>query len=154
MRRLLVDASALLAGVAGRPQGTPALILSALVEAKFEAVVCPYLLDEVARGLASKHFRQRIDESRAADILAGISESAIHFPDPQSPEAVLRDPKDDYLVALARAASVEAIITGDGDLLDHAGLQPPAITTRQACEQLGLIAPTASASAPPDANQR
>jgi predicted nucleic acid-binding protein len=47
VRRLIVDASALLAGVAGRSEGTPALVLSALIESRFEAVVCPHLLNEV-----------------------------------------------------------------------------------------------------------
>lgn len=124
---------------------TPALILSALIESRFEAVVCPHLLDEVSRGLRSKHFRERLEEGRAADILAAISESAIHFPDPEKPEAVLRDPKDDYLIALAKIAAVEAIVTGDGDLLEHAGLHPPAVTTRAACELLGLIQATETA---------
>ena len=139
MTRLVVDASVMLASVAGRPQGTPALILSALLESKFEAVVCPHLLGEVSRGLNSEHFRQRLTEGRAADILAAVSESTLHFPDPEEPEAVLRDPKDDYLIALAKASSAEAIVTGDRDLLEHDGLQPPAITTRAACELLGLI---------------
>jgi len=129
----------MLAGIAGRPQGTPALILSALTESKFEAVVCPHLLDEVSSGLNSEHFRERLPEGRAADILDAVSESALHFPDPEEPQAVVRDPKDDYLIALAKSSGAEAIVTGDRDLLDHNGLQPPAITTRAACELLGLI---------------
>jgi uncharacterized protein len=52
---------------------------------------------------------------------------------------VLRDPTDDFLVALARAASAEAIVSGDADLLDHDGLEPPAIHARAACELLGLL---------------
>jgi predicted nucleic acid-binding protein len=52
---------------------------------------------------------------------------------------VLRDPKDDYLVALAVAGRAEAIVTGDRDLLDHDGLVPPAITPRDACERFGLL---------------
>jgi predicted nucleic acid-binding protein len=88
VRRLIVDASALLAGVAGRSEGTPALVLSALIESRFEAVVCPHLLNEVARGLQSRYFRERLEEGRAADVLAGISESATHFPDPEKPDAV------------------------------------------------------------------
>jgi predicted nucleic acid-binding protein len=51
---------------------------------------------------------------------------------------VLRDRTDDYLVALARAAGAEAIVTGDRDLLDHAGLEPPALSARQACERFGV----------------
>jgi len=58
--------------------------------------------------------------------------------DPTDPPRVLRDPNDDYLLALAASSGAEAIVTGDKDLLDHPGLQPPAITARQAVEQLGV----------------
>lgn len=60
-------------------------------------------------------------------------------PDPSSPPPVLRDPSDDYLLALAQAAGADAIVTGDHDLLDHQGLHPPAVTAREACRRLGLI---------------
>ena len=142
MRRFVVDASTLLAGVIGRPDGTSALILAALIDAQFDALVCPRLLGEVSRGLESKHFRARLKEGQAADVIAAISQSAIHLPDPEMPEAVLRDPGDDYLIALAKAGGAEAIVTGDKDLLEHGGLEPPAITARAACRLLGLIAAT------------
>ncbi len=58
--------------------------------------------------------------------------------DPVDPARVLRDPDDDYLLALATSAGAEAIVTGDKDLLEHLDLQPPAITARQAGEQLGV----------------
>lgn len=58
--------------------------------------------------------------------------------DPTDPPHVLRDPNDDYLLALAASAGAQAIVTGDKDLLEHPGLHPPAITARQAVEQLGL----------------
>lgn len=57
---------------------------------------------------------------------------------PTDIEPVLRDPDDDYLVALARVSGANAIITGDKDLLDHTDLRPPAIQPRAACELLGL----------------
>jgi predicted nucleic acid-binding protein len=61
--------------------------------------------------------------------------------DPRQSAAILRDPNDDFLIEIARTAEADAIVTGDKDLLDHAGLQPPAITARAACELLGLIPP-------------
>lgn len=139
MSRFVVDASTLLAGVAGRPASTPALILAALSEASFEAIVCPQLIAEVRGGLAKDYFRRRLDEEAANDIVTVIEEVSIAFPDPRDPERVLRDPADDYLIALARVAGAEAIVTGDRDLLEHAGLAPPAITSRAACVKLGLI---------------
>jgi hypothetical protein len=44
-----------------------------------------------------------------------------------------------YLVALAREAGADTIVSGDKDLLDHAGLEPPALSAREACELVGLI---------------
>jgi len=75
-------------------------------------------------------------ERRQAD--AVLRAAADMLPDPVAPPAVVRDPRDDYLVALARATRVDAIITGDRDLLDHEGLEPPALTPRAACERFGL----------------
>lgn len=73
------------------------------------------------------------------EIVAGVEEAVVKRDDPTAVEPLLRDPGDDYLVALARQASAEAIVTGDRDLLDHPGLEPPAIDARTACE---LIIPT------------
>jgi predicted nucleic acid-binding protein len=56
---------------------------------------------------------------------------------PHVPVSVLRDPTDDFLVALAIAGRADAIVTSDRDLLDHAGLRPPAINAR-ACELLQI----------------
>jgi predicted nucleic acid-binding protein len=63
---------------------------------------------------------------------------AIMLPDPVAPPPLLRDARDDYLVALAIGGRADAIVTGDRDLLDHDGLEPPAITPRTACERFGL----------------
>jgi predicted nucleic acid-binding protein len=59
--------------------------------------------------------------------------------DASSVEPLLRDPDDDYLVALARNSAAEAIVSGDKNLLDHPGLEPPAIDARSACRLLGIF---------------
>ncbi len=141
MTRLVCDASTLLSGIADRTGSRPpALIVDALLEMTFEVVVCPELIDEVGRGLSKPYFR-RLDADTSASILDSIEKVADVFKDPPDPPPLLRDPGDDYLVALARAANADAIVTGDKDLLDHPGLQPPAINARQACELLGLTEP-------------
>jgi uncharacterized protein len=97
------------------------------------------LLEEITETLSKPYFLERAGGQTAVqDIVAGIAEAATTSKDPANPEPVLRDPEDDYLIALARTAKAEAIITGGRDLLDHANLRPPAITARNACGQLGL----------------
>lgn len=86
--------------------------------------------------LEASRSRSQRDEQEAARAVAAIERIAVMLDDPVDPEPVLRDSSDDYLLALARAGNAEAIITGDKDLLDHAGLRPPAISAREATGRL------------------
>lgn len=139
MKRLVVDASTLVSGVASRPGGgAPWLILEALLDHDFEAIACPKLIEEFKDGLDSDYFLERFDPDDLAEIAANVEAAAVEHENPTNIEPVLRDPDDDYLVALAREVSAEAIVTGDRDLLDHVGLLPKAINARGACELLGL----------------
>lgn len=139
MKRFVVDASTLVSGVASRPGGgAPWLILAALLDFDFEAVACPRLINEFRDALDNKYFLERFDPEDLAEIVANVEDAAIAYEDPTEIEALLRDPDDDYLVALARGADAEAIVTGDSDLLDHVELHPPAINARTACQRLGL----------------
>jgi predicted nucleic acid-binding protein len=44
---------------------------------------------------------------------------------------VTPDPDDDYLVALARAAAADLIVSGDGHRTGSKDAQPPAVTPRR-----------------------
>lgn len=140
MKRLVVDPNVLASGIAGRLLGRPpALLIIAIEGEAFEAVACPLLLGEVRKTLRKPYFRKRIDESTGGEALAMLEAASVMWEDPKEVDAILRDPKDDYLLALAREAGAEAIVSGDRHLLDHPGLEPPAIDAREACELLGLI---------------
>ncbi len=101
-------------------------------------VACPALIVEVRENLTEPYFRALLDQSEADQAVTAIERVAVMLDDPIDPEPVLRDSADDYLLALARSAKAETIITGDKDLLDHAGLRPPAISAREA---IGRLAP-------------
>jgi uncharacterized protein len=140
LKRLVVDASTLVSGVASRPGGgAPWLILAALLDFDFEAIVCPKLIGEFKDALTNRYFRERFDSDELAEIVANVEEAATTYDDPTEIETLLRDPDDDYLVALARDAEADAIVSGDRDLLDHSGLKPTALDARSTCKLLGLI---------------
>jgi putative PIN family toxin of toxin-antitoxin system len=140
LRRFVIDANTLASGsLDPHGESPPCLLYSDLAGARFEAILCPELLGEVADTLRKPYFLERIGEDGVRDIVAGIAEAGTVLGDPIEVEAILRDPDDDYLVALARLAGAEAIVSGDKHLLDHAGLEPRAISARGACELLGLV---------------
>jgi putative PIN family toxin of toxin-antitoxin system len=137
LTRLVVDASALVSGIIGAEDTPPAVLVDAIFDRAFEAVVCSKVLTEVQRALGRPYFQARISSAELDQILRALARACAVLRDPRDPPRVLRDPDDDYLVALARTARARAIVTGDKDLLDHAGLHPPALTPRAACEFLG-----------------
>ncbi len=138
MTRVVLDASVILSATVGRRDSPPSLLLDAVRAGQIEAVACEQLLKEVREGLAGRYFRDRVSADERTAFLGMLRALAVIAPDPVDPPPVLRDRSDDYLVALARAAGAEAIVTGDRDLLDHAGLEPPALSARQACERFGV----------------
>lgn len=138
MSRLLLDTSVLLSGIVGRPTSPPGRLLVGMREGAGELLSCPTIIRELRAGLAKPYFRQRIRPEEADEIVVAIELVAIMASDPVNPPSILRDPTDDFLVAVARAGQAEAIVSSDRDLLDHPGLVPPAFDARRACDALGL----------------
>lgn len=52
-------------------------------------------------------------------------------------DALSPDPDDDYLIALARVAGADYLVSGDRHLLDLADPDPPVLTPRQFLRLLG-----------------
>ena len=94
------------------------------------------VMAEVRENLEEPYFRALLDQREAEQAASALERVAVMLADPVDPEPVLRDSSDDYLLALARSGDAEAIVTGDKDLLEHAGLQPPAISAREAVDRL------------------
>lgn len=140
MKRFVVDPNVLASGIPWQEHvRPPGLLVDAIEDEIFEAIACPQLLGEVRKTLRKPYFRKRIDKSAGEDTLAMLEVASVMREDPKTVEEVLKDPKDDYLLALARETSADAIVSGDKHLLDHPGLEPRAINAREACELLGLI---------------
>ncbi len=138
--RLVIDANVLASGGVD-PQGEspPSLLYRELGGSRVEAITCPELLAEVDETLRKPYFLNRLGDAIVGDLVMGIAEATTVLADPSDAPALLRDPDDDYLVALARDAGAEAIVSGDKDLLDHRGLEPSVINAREACKLLGLF---------------
>jgi uncharacterized protein len=111
------------------PYGTPARVVQAVADGAITAVVTQHLLDELAAVLIRPKFRRWISVADATAFVESLGGHADLRDDPGPPTTGVRDPNDDYLVALAEEAQA-VIVTGDDDLL-AAGLEPAAITPAQ-----------------------
>lgn len=118
--RAVLDTNVLVSALIA-PRGAPALLFRAWLDGEFELVVSPRLLDELERVLAYPKLRRRVSTDQADTVLRLLRSSAEHHDDPDTPAPVSSpDPDDDFLVALAAAASAH-LVSGDRDLL---GLTP------------------------------
>jgi putative PIN family toxin of toxin-antitoxin system len=99
-------------------------------------IVSPALLAELRLVLMRPKFRRWFDETTARQLAERIERHATMLPDADSPPATTRDPADDYLVALARAAEAVAIVSGDRDLLEAGLADPPVWTPRMCVDRL------------------
>ena len=76
--------------------------------------------------LARDRFRQYLSREEAEVLVDAIEAVSDLIPDPEPVLSVSADPDDDYLIALARRESVDAIISGDSDLVVDGG--PPVLS--------------------------
>src|SRR4051794_9715931 len=110
--------------------------MRAFADDRIEVVASPLLLDELERVLRRPKFTKYVDERAAREFVERVRRHAAVVDDPADQPAATRDRKDDYLVALAREQGVDALVSGDRDLID-AGLPKPAVwTPRQMVDRL------------------
>ncbi|MCA1841057.1 MAG: putative toxin-antitoxin system toxin component, PIN family [Actinomycetota bacterium] len=118
----VLDPNVLVSSLFSR-EGTGKILLEWLHGA-FDLVVSPALLNELEKTLRYPKIRKRVTEEDSENFITLLRLSGIFVDDPSDPPAVRsRDPKDDYILALAASQSA-VIVTGDKDLLDLEGSLP------------------------------
>ena len=85
--------------------------------------------------LARPKFARWASDGRAEAYVAGLAARSEHHPDRDQPPSVVRDPEDDYLIALMHASKADLLVSLDNDLLDAqlddvAVLDPAVFLTR------------------------
>jgi putative PIN family toxin of toxin-antitoxin system len=135
-RRVVIDPNVFVSATI-TPNGA-LVIISLIDDGTLVPVVTQHLVDEVVDVLGRPKLSKYVKPGAGA-----VFEEQMHLlgqwhADIDDPPAVTRDPKDDYLVALARAAGADAITSGDDDL--HAGtdLGVEVLTPRELLTRLGF----------------
>lgn len=106
--------------------GHPARIARAAGDRAFELVVSERLLAELRDVLLRTRFRRYMPEEEVEDLVSGLREVGTIVEEGEIGRIVPEDPKDDYLVALARKASADYLVSGDPHLTslgDEVGVQ-------------------------------
>ncbi len=127
MIRAVWDTGVLVAA-AINPLGAPGYGLLALIAGRWTLVASPMLLDELASVLRRPRFRRYLSRAEAWDFVVDIEALAEHCADPPRRRRATRDPDDDYLVALAEAAEVDSLVSGDRDILEARGIGVDVLT--------------------------
>ncbi|MHB1533201.1 MAG: putative toxin-antitoxin system toxin component, PIN family [Acidimicrobiales bacterium] len=96
--------------------------IQAGIEGQFDYDVCPMMLAEFEAVSRRPKISRLLPETAAERFIVDLRGGARMQPDPQV-RSVSRDPKDDYLIALAVRVGSDHLVTGDRDLLDLA--DPP-----------------------------
>jgi putative PIN family toxin of toxin-antitoxin system len=128
--RVVLDANVLVSAVIATA-GPPREIVNAWIDGRLELIASPKLLAEVRDVLDRPRFRRWVSVATATEFIDGITEDAEIIDDPPAPPGLTADPDDDYLIALARAAQADYLISGDRHLLDVDDPEPPVLTPRQ-----------------------
>jgi putative PIN family toxin of toxin-antitoxin system len=119
VKRAVVDPSVLVSAFLGSPAAGPGQLVAAWRDYRFVMILSPQLLAELGEVLARPKFERWAGEERGTAYVAAFAAQSELHADPEDDDGGhVRDADDDYLVALARAATVDAIISLDRDLLD------------------------------------
>jgi putative PIN family toxin of toxin-antitoxin system len=114
--RVVLDANVIISALLSR-SGSPAAVLRAWQDGRFELIVSWLLLSELERALAYPKLRRRISADEAEALTSWLRRFATVSPDPGAPPPLRSaDPGDDYLLALA-AAEDALLVSGDDHLL-------------------------------------
>jgi uncharacterized protein len=137
--RVVFDANVFISALLS-PRGSPAQLLRRWVGGAFDLVVSPLLLAELERAFSYPKLARAVSPDEARTFVEELRNSAVLVDDPSEVESgVTRDPKDDYLVALARAASADVLVSGDPHITEVPGLEPPVLTPRELLEILERV---------------
>ena len=118
MIRAVVDTSVFVSAFIGDPAAGPGRLVDAWRDQRFVLVASPGLFAELSDVLARPKLERWSSDGRAQAYVEGFRARCDLHADPPEPARAVRDVADDYLVALARSSTTEAIVSLDRDLLD------------------------------------
>ena len=138
--RVVIDPNLLVSYLLTHRGPIAQIIDTHLVQENFTLLGCVQLLEELDRVLQYSKFQRYFDDKarlRFVALIASLSE-LLDIPD-QLPRLV-RDPKDDYLIACALAGKADFLVSGDKDVLAVKAVETvKMVTAKQFLETLSVV---------------
>lgn len=115
---IVLDTNTVVSGIFWK--GAPRQVLDLARSGKFTLFTSPDLLAELAGVLGRQKFSERLALANASveEIVFGYAALAKTIRPNKIQPVIAADPDDDKVLACARAASAEVIVSGDSHLLD------------------------------------
>jgi putative PIN family toxin of toxin-antitoxin system len=133
--RAILDPNVIISALLSR-DGTPAKVLRAWLEGRFDLIVSTLHLEELERALAYPKLAERIKIDEAARLIDWLQRETILVDDPaEPPTSRSKDPGDDYLLALAEAERA-VLVSGDRHFLALTE-ELPVLTAREFLVTIG-----------------
>jgi putative PIN family toxin of toxin-antitoxin system len=127
--RAVVDPGVLIAALLS-PKGSPAGVVVAWLEGRFELIVSRRLLSELQSVLLRNKFRPSVSREEVLAYVELFERFSAVTLDPSTERGVTPDPDDDYLVSLARSAQADFLVSGDSHLTRLRNLRPPVLNPK------------------------
>jgi putative PIN family toxin of toxin-antitoxin system len=136
--RVVIDPGVLVSAFISPKRAAPALLLDAFLDGNLDVLVSPALIAELTDVLGREKFSAHAAEGRVAAYIAVLRDRAAMVEDVAPGSTKTADADDDYLIALAQAHYVDAVVSGDRHLLDAASSELSVLTPRELADRLGL----------------
>jgi uncharacterized protein len=134
--RLVIDSNVWIAALIS-PTGTARQMVDAVLDHDIGILMSESTFAELASRLDRPKFDRYREPAAWNSFLAALVELALWHEDADTADGISRDADDDKFLALAVAGQADAIISGDGDLLElvtHEGI--PILTPAQLLQRL------------------
>lgn len=106
-----------------------------LTDASIELIFAEQNILEIKIVTSREKFRKYFDQNQVDDLIHFIQTTGKVHQITEVPK-VCRDPKDDFLLELAKISSADYLVTGDKDLIDMRNIGQTAIVTVEIFEKI------------------
>ena len=138
MTRVVIDPGVLVSAFISPRKAAPALLVDAFLDGHFEMLVSPKLIAELTDVLGREKFAAHASDGRAAAFIAVLLDRAemAQGRGARFPQDGRRGRRLSHRPAQARGA--DAVVSGDGHLLEVTSSDLPVLTPRELADRLGL----------------